>query len=265
MSMASSDREQDVVLVERVTPEVVTVTINRPQVRNALNLDVKRRVADAVMAADADPEIRVIILRGQGSVFVAGTDVAEMVEMTPSSHARDKTDHVFTVLNTCSTPLIAAVEGYALGGGFELAMCCDIIVAAESTKFGQPEIKLGIIPGAGGTQRIVRAAGRHRAMLMLLTGDFMTASEAMSMGLVSELVPDGEAVNRARQIAERIAAMPPLAVSAIRELVRIGPDIPMPAALMLERKAFQILFDSHDQVEGMQAFLEKRPADFTGN
>lgn len=254
----------DVVVSRHVTPEIVTITINRPERRNALNLEVKAKIADAVIAADDDPAVRVIILTGHGGVFVAGTDIAEMLDMTPTSHTLDKTDRVFTVLNACSTPIIAAVEGYALGGGCELAMCCDMIVAAQGAKFGQPEIKLGIIPGAGGTQRIVRAVGRYQAMRMLLTGEFVPAPQAMAMGLVSEVVEDGSALPRALELAAQIAAMPPLAVSAIRELVRIGPDLPMQAALSMERKAFQILFDSHDQAEGMKAFLDKRPAEFTG-
>lgn len=258
------ENTDDTVVVTRVAPDIVTVTINRPERRNALNLEVKNKIADAVIAADEDPSVRAIVLTGSGNVFVAGTDIAEMRDMTPTTHSRDKTDRVFSVLNASGTPLIAAVEGYALGGGCELAMCCDLIVAAEGAQFGQPEIKLGIIPGGGGTQRIVRAVGRYQAMRILLTGEFIPAQQAFAMGLVSEVTADGTALPRALELAAQITAMPPLAVAAIRDLVRIGPDLPMSAALMLERKAFQILFDSHDQAEGMQAFLDKRPPEFTG-
>ena len=260
----TTEHVDDVVVVTRVAPSIVTIAINRPERRNALNLEVKAKIADAVVAADEDPSVQAIVLTGSSTVFVAGTDIAEMLDMTPTSHTRDKTDRVFTVLNACNTPIIAAVEGYALGGGCELAMCCDMIVAAEGAQFGQPEIKLGIIPGGGGTQRFVRAVGRYQAMRILLTGEFIPAPQFFAMGLASEVTADGTALPRALELAAQIVAMPPLAVAAIRELVRIGPDLPMTAALTLERKAFQILFDSHDQAEGMQAFLDKRPPEFTG-
>ncbi|MCD2114895.1 enoyl-CoA hydratase-related protein [Rhodococcus rhodochrous] len=244
---------------------VFRLTINRPERRNALNIEVKDAVANAVASLDTHPDVRAVVITGSGNAFVAGTDVAEMQPLTPIEHTLRTTDRMFTALRNASTPLIAAVEGYALGGGCELAMCCDIIVASETAKFGQPEIKLGVIPGAGGTQRLLRAVGRYKTMRLLLTGDALSATEAHSAGLVSELVPQGSALSRAEELAVTIAAMPPLAVAAIKDVIRAGADVPLDTALLLERKAFQILFDSADQKEGMGAFLEKRSPEYHGH
>jgi enoyl-CoA hydratase/carnithine racemase len=252
------------VLSRRAADGVAVVTIDRPERRNALNLDVKRRLADAVTALVADKAVRVIVLTGAGGYFVAGTDVAEMATMTPTEHVALATDWVFNVLRQCPKPLIAALEGYALGGGCELALTCDLIVGGRSTKLGQPEIRVGIMPGAGGTQRLLRTAGKYRAMKMILTGEPVSAPEALAMGLLSEMVEDGEALARALELARIIAAMPPLAVRAIKEVVQLGQDAPLETALALERKAFVMLFGSVDQKEGMKAFLEKRKAKFSG-
>ncbi len=243
---------------------VAVITIDRPGRRNALNLDVKRRLTDAVLALGKDEAVRVIVLTGAGGYFVAGTDIDEMAAMTPTSHTLDATDLVFTTLRHSSKPLIAAVEGYALGGGCELALACDLIVAAEGARFGQPEIKVGIMPGAGGTQRLLRTIGKYQAMRMMLTGEPVDARTAYACGLVSELCPDGAALQHALALARTIAAMPPLAVRAIREVVQQGQDAPLESAMLLERKAFQLLFDSADQKEGMRAFLEKRPPRYAG-
>lgn len=244
---------------------VAVVTIDRPRRRNALNLDVKQRITEAVLALDADSGVRVIVLTGAGGYFVAGTDIDEMAGMTPTSHTLQATDLVFTTLRHSGKPLVAAVEGYALGGGCELALACDLIVAAEGARFGQPEIRVGIMPGAGGTQRLLRTIGKYQALRMMLTGEPIGAREAFACGLVSELCPDGAALERALALARTIAAMPPLAVKAIREVVQQGQDAPLETALLLERKAFQLLFDSADQKEGMRAFLEKRPARYGGH
>jgi enoyl-CoA hydratase len=243
---------------------VAVITIDRPRRRNALNLDVKQRLVDAVLALNSDASVRVIILTGAGGYFVAGTDIDEMASMTPTSHTLGATDLVFTTLRQSSKPIIAAVEGYALGGGCELALACDLIVAAVGARFGQPEIKVGIMPGAGGTQRLLRTIGKYQALRMMLTGEPIGAREAFTCGLVSELCPDGEALTRAQAMARTIAAMPPLAVRAIREVVQLGHDAPLDTALLLERKAFQLLFDSADQKEGMHAFLEKRAPQYQG-
>jgi enoyl-CoA hydratase len=262
--MAAGEQEATPVSWRIAADGVAVVTIDRPRRRNALNLEVKRLLTRAVLELGFDPAVRVIVLTGAGGYFVAGTDIDEMAAMTPTSHTLDATDQVFTTLRACRTLLIAAVEGYALGGGCELALACDLIVASEGASFGQPEIKVGIMPGAGGTQRLLRTIGKYRALRMMLTGEPIIARDAFACGLVSELCADGEALARAITLARTIAAMPPLAVRAILEVVQQGQDAPLETALLLERKAFQVLFDSNDQKEGMRAFLEKRPAQYQG-
>jgi enoyl-CoA hydratase len=256
--------ERQVVLCRRDPDGVAVVTIDRPERRNALNLEVKQRIAGEVTGLVADASVRVIVLTGSGGYFVAGTDIAEMAAMTPTQHVTMATDHVFNVLRRCPKPLIAAVEGYALGGGCELALTCDMIIAGRSAKLGQPEIRVGIMPGAGGTQCLVRVIGRYRTMKMVLTGEPVAAPDALTMGLVSEVVEDGQALPRALELAHTIADMPPLAVRSIKEVVQLGQDAPLETALALERKAFVMLFDSADQKEGMNAFLEKRKPKFSG-
>jgi enoyl-CoA hydratase/carnithine racemase len=167
------------------------------------------------------------------------------------------------VLRECPKILIAAVEGYALGGGCELALACDMIIAGAGAKFGQPEIRVGIMPGAGATQRLVRTVGRYRAMKLILTGEPAACEEALAMGIVTEMVADGTALARSLELARTVAGMPQLAVRAIKEVVRLGQDVPLETALALERKAFLLLFDSADQKEGMRAFLEKRAPKWT--
>ena len=238
------------------------VVIDRPERRNALNLQVKQEIVEQLQALAQDVDVAAIVLGGAGGYFVAGTDIAEMEQMRPTDHLRLDTDRVFHVVRQCAKPVIAAVEGYALGGGCELALACDLIVAADDAQFGQPEIRVGIMPGAGGTQRLLRTAGRYKALLWSLTGQMVPARDAFAANLVSELVPGGQALKRAITIAEQISAMPPLAVQAIREAMRLGADVPLDTALALERRLFERLFDSEDQKEGMRAFLERRPAKF---
>lgn len=253
------------VQTEQAGEGVFVLRIARPTRRNALNLAVKNRIADLIDMVDDDPTARAIVITGGPDVFAAGTDIAEMTDLTPTEHTIRVTDRMFTAIRRCQTPVIAAVEGYALGGGCELAMSCDLIVAGRSARFGQPEIRVGVMPGAGGTQRLLRTLGKYRAVRLLLTGEQLTAEEAFVAGLVSELTPDGAAMARALELAESIAQMPQLAVRAILEVVDAGANAPMDTALLLERKAFQLLFDSHDQKEGMRAFLEKRRPDFRGS
>lgn len=240
------------------------VRICRPERRNALNLRVKRAIVEHLLSLGADAAVRAIVITGSDGYFVAGTDIAEMEHMSPTDHVLGATDEVFHVIRRSSKPVIAAVEGYALGGGCELALACDIVIAAEDARFGQPEIRVGIMPGAGGTQHLMRAAGRYKTLLWSLTGDMIPAREAHLANLVSELVPKGEALTRAMTIAEQIAGMPPLAVQSIRDAVRWGGDAPLESALAIERRLFERLFDSRDQKEGMRAFLEKRRPDFKG-
>ena len=254
----------DVVACERPEEGIAVVTISRPERRNALNLEVKARIADAIAQLSAEPAVRVIVLTGAGGYFVAGTDLAEMATMTPTQHAALGTGYVFQVLRECPKIVIAAVEGYALGGGCKLALSCDMIVAGSGAKFGQPEIRVGIMPGAGGTQRLLRTIGKYRAMKLVLTGEPISAPEAFAGGLVSEVVEDGKALERALELARTVCGMPPLSVRATKEVMRLGEDAPLEAALALERQAFVLLFDSEDQKEGMQAFLEKRRPAFQG-
>ena len=254
----------NVVRVGRSGPHVGIITLDRPERRNALDLDVKGRIADAVFELSRDNDIRVIILTGSEKYFVAGTDLAEMAKMTVADHARLATDRVFTALRESTRILIAAVEGYALGGGCELALSCDMIIAGSTAKFGQPEIRVGIMPGAGGTQRLLRTIGKYRAMKMILTGEPVVATDAFSCGLISEVVEDGAALKRACELAGTVAAMPPIAGRAVKEVIRLGADVPLETALALERKAFVQLFDTQDQKEGMNAFLEKRSPKFSG-
>jgi enoyl-CoA hydratase len=252
------------VLVDTPATGLRLITVSRPDRRNALNLAAKSQLVHAIQDAEQDPEVRVILLTGAAGCFVAGTDLDEQLALTPTAHTLLSTDQVFNVLHYCSKPLIAAVEGYALGGGCELALACDVIVAGEGAKFGLPEVKVGVMPGAGGTQRLLRSIGKYKTMRMVLTGEFIEARDAFSMGFVSEVAEKGKALDRAKEMAITIAAMPPLAVRAIKEVVRAGGDLPLEAALLLERKAFQVLFDSEDQSEGMRAFSEKRFPNFKG-
>ena len=243
---------------------VGVITIARPERRNALNLRVKQEIVEQLQTLVEDADVAAIVLTGAGGYFVAGTDIAEMAQMSPTDHVRLATDRVFHVVRQSPTPVIAAVEGYALGGGCELALACDLIVAADDAQFGQPEIRVGIMPGAGGTQRLLRTVGRYKTLLWSLTGQMVSAREAFAADLVSELVPSGQALSRSIQIAEQLSAMPPLAVQAIREAVRLGADVPLETALALERRLFERLFDTQDQKEGMRAFLEKRAPVYQG-
>jgi enoyl-CoA hydratase len=254
----------DEVWVKEAQAGVHVITIERPKRRNALSIAVKDQLARTVSDLDIQPSVRVIVITGGADVFVAGTDIDEMVNLTPTEHTLRATDGVFTAIRRCRTPIIAAVEGYALGGGCELAMSCDLIIAGENARFGQPEIRVGVMPGAGATQRMIRTIGKYRTTHLLLTGAQFTGSDAHAMGLASEAVTDGHALARALDIAETISTMPPLAVQAILDAIEMGEDAPLETALMLERKSFQLLFDTADQKEGMRAFMEKRSPDFTG-
>ena len=257
--------EPDAALVRSERRGAVGIlTIHRAERRNALNLQVKREIVEGLAQLEADAQVAVIVLTGAGGCFVAGTDIAEMADMRPADHQRLATDQVFHAVRRATKPVIAAVEADALGGGCELALACDIIVAADDAKFGQPEIRVGIMPGAGGTQRLLRTVGRYKTLLWTLTGEMISARDAHAADLVSELAPKGEVLARSIEIAGKIAAMPPLAVKAIRDVVRLGADAPLDTALALERHAFERLFDTRDQKEGMRAFLEKRTPIYHG-
>ncbi|TAH48042.1 MAG: enoyl-CoA hydratase [Betaproteobacteria bacterium] len=252
------------VLVERPQPQVAVVRLNRPEARNALSQALRQRLAEQFSLLGQDDTVRCIVLTGGERIFAAGADLRAMVDSTPIDILLLNNQRMWQAISSCPKPVIAAVNGFALGGGCELAMHADIIVAGEGAMFGQPEIKVGIMPGAGGTQRLARAVGKFKAFRMLLTGEPVSARDAEAMGLVSEVVADDQVQARALALAAQIAAMPPLAVAQIKEVLIAGQDASLEAALMLERKAFQLLFASADKKEGMQAFLDKRAAQFTG-
>ncbi|HEY8563953.1 MAG TPA: enoyl-CoA hydratase-related protein [Beijerinckiaceae bacterium] len=254
----------DEVLVEVGADGVALVRLNRPGARNALSPAMRERLAAVFRELAADESVRCVVLAGSEKVFAAGADVKAMAEMTASGMMLRGSERTWAPLKDFPKPLIAAVNGWALGGGCELAMHADIIVAGEGAKFGQPEIKVGIIPGAGGTQRLTRAVGKFKAMKILLTGEPVTAREAEAMGLVSEVVPDDEVLERALNLARSIAVLPPIAARKIKELVLAGADLALDSALLMERQAFQLMFDTADQKEGMRAFAEKRQPSFQG-
>lgn len=253
-----------VVLLERPAAGVALLRLNRPERLNALNMAVRENLAAYFAELASDDTVRCVVVTGDEKAFAAGADVAELAARTSTDEAFAKSRAAWAAIERYRRPIIAAVNGFALGGGCELALHCDIVVAGAGAKFGQPEVKLGIMPGAGGTQRFVRAAGKFAAMRWVLTGDVLSAADALRLGLVSEVVPDGEVLPHALEIAGRIAALPPLAVAAIKEAVLVGADLPLEAALNLESQSFQKLFATEDRTEGMRAFLEKRKPDFKG-
>ena len=244
---------------------VALVTIDRREVLNALSFDLLDALADALDALDADPACRAIVLTGAGvRAFAAGADIKELATQTSTSLAEGRRFEVWDRLAAVRTPLIAAVRGFALGGGCELAMTCDMIVAGDDATFGQPEIAIGVMPGAGGTQRLTRAIGSARAMEMILTGRSIGAVEAERLGLVTRVVPADATLDAALELAARIAAMPPLAVRAAKAAIRDASERPLSIGLAEERAAFFALFDTEDQAEGMQAFTDKRAPVWSG-
>jgi enoyl-CoA hydratase len=244
---------------------VALVTLDRREALNALSYELVEALASALEALDADPAARAVVITGEGSrAFAAGADIRELSAETYASlrdgRKFDPWDRVWAV----GLPLIAAVRGVALGGGCELAMSCDMIVAAEDATFGQPEIRLGVMPGAGGTQRLTRAIGKAKAMELILTGRSIGAPEAERLGLVTTVVPPGATLDAALELAARIAAMPPLAVRAAVAAIRAADERALSDGLAREREAFFRLFDTRDQAEGMAAFVEKRSPTWTG-
>jgi enoyl-CoA hydratase len=244
---------------------VALITLDRPDVLNALSLDLLDELAAILDRLDADPACRAIVLTGSGTrAFAAGADIRELARQTTVGLLAENRFAVWDRIGAVRTPLIAAVRGFALGGGCELAMSCDIIVAAEDATFGQPEINLGVMPGAGGTQRLTRAIGKARAMDLILTGRTIGAVEAERIGLVSRVVAPDRTLDEAIELARRIAAQAPVAVLAAKEAIKQADELPLSAGLQHERRAFFLLFASADQGEGMAAFVEKRPPQWKG-
>jgi enoyl-CoA hydratase/carnithine racemase len=230
--------DEEEVLVREQRGNVLILRLNRPEARNALNQALRQRLMGHFATLGEDDTVRCIVLTGGERVFAAGADLRAMVDSTPIDLLLLNHQRLWQTIAACPKPVIAAVNGYALGGGCELAMHADIIVAGAGALFGQPEIKVGIMPGAGGIQRLARAVGKFKAFRMLLTGEPVSAREAEAMGLVSEVVADDQVQARALELAAQIAAMPPLAVAQIKEVLIAGQDVSLETALMLERKAF---------------------------
>lgn len=243
---------------------VTLVTLNRPQALNALNNQVLQDLLRAFAAYDADPTQRCAVLTGSAKAFAAGADIKEMQPQGMGDMFGDNCFAGYEVFTRTRKPIIAAVAGYALGGGCELAMMCDLTIAADTAKFGQPEIKLGVTPGMGGSQRMARAIGKAKTMDMCLTGRMMDATEAEASGLVARVVPATDLLAEAMKIAETIAAMPPLAALAVKEQVNAAFETTLAQGVLFERRLFHGLFGTHDQKEGMTAFIEKRPGNWVG-
>ncbi len=255
---------EDILICDVADTGVAVVHLNRPEARNALNLPLRTVMADTFRKLQDDPAVRCVVIAGKGPCFAAGADLREAVEQGPREIWAMEVLRHWRALAEFPKPLIAAVHGAALGGGCELAMHADIIIVEEGARLGQPEVAVGIMPGGGATQRLMRAVGKFRAMPMMLTGDLITGKQAFEMGLASEVVADGTALEHAVAMAERIARRPPIAVRLTKEVALAGADAPLATGLMLERRAFELLFDTQDQKEGMHAFLERRTPVFKG-
>ena len=257
--------DEQLILVERDEERrVALLRFNRPKQLNALNGAVMDALCSALEELDRDDAIRVLVVTGNERAFAAGADIGEMAGASPIDMLRTNRIAQWDRVRRIGKPVIAAVAGWCLGGGCELAMALDLIVAAESAKFGQPEINIGVIPGAGGTQRLTRAVGKSVAMEMILTGEPIDAREAHRLGLVARVVPNELVVEDALALAARIATKSPLALRLAKEAVNAAYEMSLTDALAHERRLFYLLFASEDQKEGMAAFLEKRPPDFTG-
>ena len=253
---------------DRESNDIGILTVNRPDVLNALNWDTLRELRDIVENKLPQQELRTLILTGAGSkAFVAGADIAQMNNMT----TREFQDYVqyahkvYELIESCPIPSIAAINGYALGGGCELALACDIRIASEKARLGFPEVKLGIFPGWGGTQRVTRVLGLGKTKELVFTGEMIDAEEALRIGLVERVVPHEEIMNEARKLAGAIAKRGPIAVSMSKTAINSGSEMDLQRALLLEKTLVALCFDSNDRVEGMKAFMEKREPAFTGN
>ena len=252
----------NMLLEERPAPGVVLLRLHRPAVLNALNLALRQALAEAFSRLDAEAAVRVVILAGSERAFCAGADLHEYVDATPGDILARGMDRLWGAISSCRKPVIAAVRGHALGGGCELAMHADILLAGEGARFGQPEVLIGLMPGGGATQRLTRAVGKFRAMQLLLTGAPFSATEALAMGLASEVLPDSAVESRALALAVQLANGPQQALRFIKEAVLQGMHLPLEQGLQFERKSFQLLFATGDKSEGIQARLEKRSAQF---
>ena len=251
-------------LLVEIREHVGLVTLNRPQALNALNGELLTELADALRALDADAAVGALVLTGAGRAFAAGADIKAMAGASADDLSTVRFVELFDGINDLNKPLVAAVHGYALGGGCELALACDMIVAGESARFGLPEVTIGVIPGAGGTQRLPRVVGKALAMEMILNERRLTAAEAMQFGLVNRVVPDDRLLDETLALAGALAARAPLAARAARRMVLRAFETPLEQGLAEERRAFYDLFSTRDQKEGMAAFIEKRKPEWKG-
>jgi enoyl-CoA hydratase len=253
---------QDILVEQR--DRILLITVNRPDVRNALRNDTLREIADALAQADSDDGVHVAVVTGGPKVFAAGADINEMAQTDAIGALLDVRPQYWKTIANFSKPLLAAINGYALGAGCEMAMHADIVVAGRSAKFGQPEINLGTIPGAGGTQRLIRTVGKPIAMKMVLSGELLSAEEALAAGLVAEVADDEQTLERTLALANTIASKSPLALRLAKEAMLKSYELGLEAGLNLERKSFSLLAASEDRREGIAAFKEKRAAEFKG-
>jgi len=254
----------NILLEERPIDGVALLRLNRPELFNALNLALRRELAEAFRRLDADPSVRVVVLAGGPRAFCAGADLNEYVDATPMDLLQRRHDLLWGAIAACKKPVIAAVRGHALGGGCELALHADLILAGRSARFGQPEVKVGIMPGGGATQRLTRALGKFGAMKMLLLGEPISADAALQCGLVAEVLDDEAVEARALALAQQLCELPAVALRLIKESVLMAMETPLSAGLEYERQAFHTTFASPDKREGMRAQLDRRPARFSG-
>lgn len=250
-------------IICEVEQGVGIITLNRPDALNALSVQLMHDVVDALTAFEADDQIGAIVLTGSDKAFAAGADIKEMVDLEYIDAMSTQFLGGWDRIAQSRKPTIAAVAGYALGGGCEIAMMCDFILAADNAQFGQPEVKIGTMPGLGGTQRLMQAIGKPKAMEMCLTGRMMDANEAERSGLVSRVLPVAELLPEAKSVAKFIAAQSKPAVALIKESINAGQNMPLEQGVVMERRAFYSLFGTHDQKEGMRAFIEKRKPTFS--
>ncbi len=253
-----------IVIEKESRPHVALIRLNRPKELNALNLELMQELKQGLQELDKDEATRAIVITGNERAFAAGADIKQMAGKNSVDMFKIDQFSTWDQIRKTKKPIIAAVSGFALGGGCELSMLCDMIIASETAKFGQPEIKIGVMPGAGGTQRLTKALGKAKAMELVLTGDFLSAYEAEKHGLVNKVVPVEFYLDEALNLAQKISAMSPLAVAMAKEAVNRSFETFLDEGLHFERKNFYLLFNSEDQKEGMEAFIEKRPPKFTG-
>ncbi len=258
--------EFEFILVEpQFKKHIALIRLNRPEALNALNLQLMGELRDALKLLDDDDEVRVIVLTGNEKAFAAGADIKQMADKNAIDMLKIDQFTTWDQIKKTKKPLIAAVSGFALGGGCELAMTCDMIIASETAKFGQPEIKIGVMPGAGGTQRLTKAMGKALAMEMILTGNFIDAEKALQHGLINRIAPVELYLDEAIKLASEIALQSPLATQMAKEAIIKSFDLGISEGVLFERKNYYLLFAGQDQKEGMNAFIEKRKPEFKGN